>query len=77
MATETILLKRRTLLGAAGAALVAGAMDRRASTVGGEPVVASCANLVTAARIGGIDRAAVLGPDNVSDFALPARAHGG
>ena len=75
MATDTFL-KRRSVLCAAGAALLGGAVPLR-----GFPVAARtdpgvrCGRFVTAARIGGIDRAAIISGDSVSDFALPARAH--
>src|SRR5688572_11874479 len=75
MATE-MLLKRRTVLSAAGAAMLGGAVSLRGFSAAArtEPGV-RCGSFVTAARIGDIDRAAIISADSVSDFALPARAH--
>jgi hypothetical protein len=72
MATEALLLKRRTLLGAAGAAMLGSALVQRAAAA---LPARACAHLVSAARIGGVDRAAILDGDSLSDFALPGRAH--
>jgi hypothetical protein len=76
MATETFLMKRRTVLGAGSAAIAAGALGLGPRLSGAARAEAApCASLLTAARIGGIDRAAVIAAESVSDFALPGRAH--
>ncbi len=67
---------RRAVL-ALGAAAAGAAVAPRA-LFAGSPVKeapSSLARFVTAARIGGVDRGAVLQAEGISDFALPGRAH--
>lgn len=67
---------RRAVL-ALGAAAAGASIAPRALFAGSPKVTAplSIARFVTAARIGGVDRGAILQDGGVSDFALPARAH--
>jgi hypothetical protein len=67
--------RRKFLAGAAGGAL-ASLLARRAGAGTKTPAAAiERANLVGAARIGGVDGGALWCRDGVCDFALPARAH--
>ena len=78
MATEKFTFHRRGLFSAAAAAALGGMLGlgrREASARGTAAQTATKTNLVSAARIDGIDGGAVWSADGLSDFTLPGRAH--
>jgi hypothetical protein len=67
-------INRRGLVSGTLAALLGGALGWRGRAIAATQ--ASDVNLISAARIDGVDGGAILRADRVTGFALPARAHG-
>ena len=69
-------MNRRSVLALGAATTGMMLAPAKALTTLPTPSLAPFPRLVTAARIGGVDRGAILGASELVDFALPARAHG-
>jgi uncharacterized protein len=75
MATDKFHIGRRNFLAGAAGGAFASLLPRRGSAGARSPSALDTANLVSAARIDGVDGAALWCSDGVCDIALPARAH--